>query len=100
MFNTGDDRVPPHGSSAVFFGSNLIGQKLPSLTYMLVFGKHPPARRTGRFVGDPEWKTLSTTPGITDAEIVTNITSFNPWPARSRSQAADPVEAGQQIVLS
>ena len=34
-----------------------------------------------QFVADPEWKKLSTTPGFTDAEIVTNITSFILRPA-------------------
>jgi hypothetical protein len=27
------------------------------------------------FVGDPEWKKLSTTPGYTNPEILTNITN-------------------------
>ena len=66
----------------MFFGSNLIGQKMPSLTYMLVFENMAAREKNwGQFGGDPEWKTLSTTPGFTDAEIVTNITSFILRPA-------------------
>jgi len=33
------------------------------------------------FIADPEWKKLSTTPGFTDAEIVTNITNVFLRPA-------------------
>jgi len=83
MFNTGEIAIFRRtGLQPVFFGSNLIGQKLPSLTYMLVF-ENMAAREAnwGQFVGDPEWKTLSTTAGFTDAEIVSNITSFILRPA-------------------
>jgi hypothetical protein len=64
------------GLTPVFFSDNLIGDRLPSLTYMLVFDDMA-ARETnwGKFVGDPEWKALSSKPGYTDAEIVSNITS-------------------------
>ena len=78
MFNTGEIAIFRRtGLTPVFFGSNMVGQRLPSLTYMLVF-ENLAAREThwGQFAGDPEWKTLSTTPGFTDAEIVTNITSL------------------------
>ena len=78
MFNTGEIGIFRRtGLAPVFFGSNLIGQKLPSLTYMLVFEDLAAREKNwGQFVTDPEWKTLSTTPGFTDAETVTNITSF------------------------
>jgi hypothetical protein len=83
MFNTGEIAIFRRtGLQPVFFGSNLIGTRLPSLTYMLVFENMAAREKNwGQFVGDPEWKTLSTTAGFTDAEIVSNITSFILRPA-------------------
>jgi hypothetical protein len=83
MFNTGEIAIfRRNGLQPVFFGSNMIGAKLPSLTYMLVF-ENMAARETnwGKFVGDPDWKTLSTTAGYTDPEIVSNITNVILRPA-------------------
>jgi NIPSNAP len=78
MFNTGEIAIFRRaGLAPVFFGSNLIGRQLPSLTYMLVFENMAARDRNwGQFVADPAWKALSTTPGFTDAEIVSNITSL------------------------
>ncbi len=78
MFNKGEIEIfRKTGLAPVFFGSNLVGQRLPSLTYMLVFENMAAREKNwGQFVGDPDWKKLSTTPGFTDAEIVTNITSY------------------------
>lgn len=77
MFNVGEIAIFRRtGLTPVFFGETLIGTKLPNLTYMLVFDDmpaHDSAWRT--FVADPEWKKLSTTPGYTDAEIVSNISN-------------------------
>lgn len=83
MFNTGEIGIFRRtGLQPVFFGSNLIATKLPSLTYMLVFENMATREKSwGQFVADPEWKTLSTTPGFTDPEIVSNITSFIVRPA-------------------
>lgn len=78
MFDVGETAIFKRtGLRPVFFGSTLVGARLPNLTYMLVFddmAARDAAWRT--FVSDPEWKKLSTTPGYTDAEIVTNITNF------------------------
>ena len=64
------------GLTPVFFGQNLIGPSLPSLTYMLVFDDLAARERNwAAFVADPEWKKLSATPGYTNEEIVANITS-------------------------
>ncbi len=78
MFNTGEiDIFRKTGLAPVFFGSNLIAQRMPSLTYMLVFESMAARDQNwGQFVAHPDWKKLSTTPGFTDAEIVTNITSY------------------------
>lgn len=64
------------GLTPVFFGETLIGSKLPNLTYLLTFenlGERDKSWST--FASDPEWKKMSTTPGYTDAEIVTNISN-------------------------
>ena len=70
------------GLTPVFFGDALIGGRLPNLTYMLVFddmSARDVAWRT--FVSDPEWQKLSTTPGYTDPEIITDITNVLLRPA-------------------
>ncbi len=78
MFNKGEIAIfRRSGLAPVFFGSNIIATKMPSLTYMLVYENMAAHDKAwGQFIGDPEWKTLSTTPGYTDAEIVSNITSL------------------------
>ena len=62
------------GLRPVFFGETLVGSGMPSLTYMLTFeNMEERTRNWAAFVADPEWKKLSTTPGYTDPEIVSNI---------------------------
>lgn len=77
MFNVGEIAIFRRaGLVPVFFGETLIGPKLPNLTYMLAFedmAAHD--RNWGRFGSDPEWHKLSTTPGYTDPEIVSNISN-------------------------
>jgi hypothetical protein len=65
------------GLTPVFFGANLIGTRLPSFTYMLVYDDMA-AREAAwaKFIGDPEWEKLRTTPGYQDAEIVSNISAL------------------------
>lgn len=77
MFNIGEiDIFRRCGLRPVFFGEGLIGTNLPALTYMLVFDDMAARDKNwGTFGPDPEWKKLSTTPGYTNAEILTNITS-------------------------
>lgn len=77
MFNVGEIAIFRRtGLLPVFFGETLVGTKLPNLTYMLVFDDMAARDKNwATFVGDPEWKKLSTTPGYTNAEILTNITS-------------------------
>jgi hypothetical protein len=83
MFNTGELAVFRRaGLQPVFFGETLIGSKMPNLTYMLVYDDMAAHDKNWHaFVGDPEWKKLSTTPGYTDAEIVCNITNIFLRPA-------------------
>ncbi len=77
MFNVGEIEIFRRcGLRPVFFGEGLVGTKLPSLTYLLVFDDMPAHDRNwATFIGDPAWKKLSTTPGYTNAEILTNITN-------------------------
>ena len=78
MFNNGEIALfRRSGLEPVFFGETLIGPKLPSLTYMLVFEDIAAREKNwGKFASDPEWKKLSSTPGYTDAEIVSNISNI------------------------
>jgi hypothetical protein len=75
MFNTGELAIFRQvGLTPVFFGQNLAGQGLPSLTYMLTFPNLAARDKAfGAFRADPEWDKLRNTPGFTDAEIVTSI---------------------------
>jgi hypothetical protein len=83
MFDVGETALfRKAGLAPVFFGEALIGSRLPNLTYMLVFddlAARDAAWRT--FATDPEWKKLSSTPGFTDAEIVTDISNVLLRPA-------------------
>ncbi len=78
MFNQGEiDIFRRTGLTPVFFGSNIIGPRLPSLTYMLVFEDMAARERNWpQFVNHPDWKKLVGTPGYADAEIVSNTHSF------------------------
>ncbi len=77
MFNTGEIAIFRRtGLRPVFFGRTLIGSKLPNLTYMLTFDDMAAHDKNwAAFLADPEWKKLSTTPGYTDGEIVSNISN-------------------------
>ena len=59
---------------------------LALVTYLLVFDGMVAREKTwDTFRADPEWKTLSTTPGYTDPELVTDISNVILRPA-SHSQ--------------
>jgi hypothetical protein len=65
------------GLQPVFFGRNVVGTNLPSLTYMLVFADMAAREKNwAAFREDPEWVKLRTTPGYSNAEILTNITNL------------------------
>ena len=62
------------GLNPVFFGRNLVGPRLPSLTYMLVFADMAARDKAwAAFRDDPEWVKLRSTPGFANADILTNI---------------------------
>jgi hypothetical protein len=69
------------GITPVFFARDLIGTRLPSLTYMAVFADMPARDKAwAAFRDDPEWVKLRSTPGFTNAEILSNtsITLLRP----------------------
>jgi hypothetical protein len=70
------------GLTPVFFSRTLVGPRMPSLVYMLVHDNMAAREQSWRAFGsDPEWKKLSSTPGYTDPEIVSNITTVFLRPA-------------------
>jgi hypothetical protein len=77
MFNDGEGGIFQRlGMSPVFFGETIVGRNQPSLTYMLSY-ENLAAREQlwSKFGADPEWQKLKATPGLSDAEIVSNISN-------------------------
>ena len=65
------------GMKVVFFGGAIAGSNLPNLTYMLGYDDLAHRERVwGEFGKDPEWQKMRATPGLSDAEIVSNITNY------------------------
>ncbi|MBI4873418.1 MAG: NIPSNAP family protein [Acidobacteria bacterium] len=65
------------GMQPVFFGETIVGRNLPNLTYMLGYDDLAHREKTWRaFGGDPEWQKLRATPGLSDVEVVSNITNY------------------------
>ena len=57
------------GLNPVFFGRNVVGAGLPSLTYMLVFPDLATREKNwSAFGSDPEWLKLRAMPGFTNAD--------------------------------
>ncbi len=70
------------GLTPVFFSRTLAGPRMPSLTYMLVHENMAGREKSwNTFRVDEGWKKLSSTPGYSDAEIVSNITTVFLRPA-------------------
>ena len=85
MFEDGEAAIFRRlGMLPVFFGRGLLGSNLPSLTYMLAYDDLAARERLWRnFGADPEWQKLRAQPGLSDAEIVSNISTalLRPLPA-------------------
>ena len=65
------------GLTPVFFGTTIAGQNMPNLTYMLAYDDLAAREKNWRtFLADPEWVKLRSTPGLSDAEIVSNISNW------------------------
>jgi hypothetical protein len=77
MFEDGEAAIFKRlGMAPVFFGRAVAGPRMPSLSYMLSFDDLAARDRLWRAFGsDPEWQKLRATPGLSDAEIVSNITN-------------------------
>ncbi len=77
MFEDGEAAIFKRlGMNTVFFGRTIAGRNMPSLTYMLGYDDMAARDRLWRAFGsDPEWQKLRATPELSDAEIVSNITS-------------------------
>ena len=66
----------------VFFSRTIVGPHMPNITYMLVHENLAGREKSwDNFRNDPEWKKVAATPGYSDAEIVSNITTVLLRPA-------------------
>ena len=64
------------GMVPVFFGTTLIGRRMPNLVYMLGYESLSHREKCWQaFVRDPAWIKMRDTPGNSDAEIVSNISN-------------------------
>jgi hypothetical protein len=77
MFNHGEMQIFQRlGLRPVFFGETIVGPKQPNLNYMLSYDDMTAHDKLWLdFGADPEWKKLRVTPGLTDPEVVTNISN-------------------------
>ena len=78
MFNRAEiDIFRKTGLNPVFFGETLVGDKMPNLTYMLMFNSMEQQKANWkRFVSHPEWKALKSLPEYADKRILSNITNL------------------------
>jgi NIPSNAP protein len=77
MFGDGEiDAFRRSGMLPVFFGSVFVGRDLPKLTYMLAYDDWQSREKNWSAFGkDPGWQKLRVTPGLSDPEIVSNISN-------------------------
>ncbi len=75
MFDDGEAGIFRRlGMSPVFFGQAVFGRNLPKLTYMLAYDDLAAREKLWRdFSADPEWQKLRVRPGLSDAELVSNL---------------------------
>jgi hypothetical protein len=78
MFNDGEiGAFQRAGGQPVFFGETFVGPRQPNLIYMLSYDDLAGRDKVWKAFGaDPEWQRLRTTPGLSDAEIVSNISNY------------------------
>lgn len=84
MFNAGEVPIFRRaGLTPVFFGETIVGEKMPSLTYMLAFPDMAARDASWKKFGqDPEWKALSGDPQYRDnvsaiSDIILQPTSYS-----------------------
>jgi hypothetical protein len=77
MFDEGEiDLFRKAGMAPVFFGETIVGRNMPNLTYMVGYDDLAAREKTwSTFVSHPEWKKMLAQPGVSDAEIVSNISN-------------------------
>lgn len=77
MFNNGEIAIfRKTGLLPIFFGETVFGPNMPNLVYMVAFDDLAAREKNWRtFVNDPDWQKLRATPGLSDAEVVSNISN-------------------------
>jgi hypothetical protein len=77
MFGDGEMAIFKRlGMNPVFFASTRFGRNVPNLTYMLAYDDLAHREAVWKTFGaDPEWQKLRSQPGLSDAEIVSNISN-------------------------
>lgn len=64
------------GMTPVFFGETIVGRNMPNLAYMLAFDSLAARDKAwSAFGADPDWQKLRAQPGLSDPEIVSNISN-------------------------
>lgn len=64
------------GITPVFFAETVVGRQMPNLTYLVAYDSLAGREQAWtRFLADPEWLKLRAKPGLSDAEIVSNISN-------------------------
>ncbi len=83
MFNSGEIAIfRKTGLLPVFLGQTLVGEKMPSLTYMLAFnGMEESKANWEKFKADPDWKALSAKPEYNDKKNICATTNVYLKPA-------------------
>jgi hypothetical protein len=78
MFHKGEFEIfTKAGCRAVFYADTLAGPRMPNLTYMLSFTDIDELNANwAKFVADPDWKKLSTSPRYAYESIVSNISNL------------------------
>lgn len=77
MFENGEIEIfRKYGLNPVLFSESVVGPRMPNLTYMLWHDNLSAREANWRaFAQSPEWKKLSATPGLSDGEVVSNIST-------------------------
>lgn len=77
MFDEGESALfEKLGMVNVFFGETIAGDNMPNLTYMVGFDNLAAREKIwAAFGSSPEWKKMSSQPGVSDGEIVSNISA-------------------------
>lgn len=64
------------GITPVFFAETIVGRQMPNLTYLVCYDSLAGREQAWtRFLADADWLKLRAKPGLSDAEIVSNISN-------------------------